>query len=420
MKTPCEIITIGSELISGKTLDLNSCYAADKLTALGLNVTRITSIGDDHKMVSEALKNALQDSRVVIVTGGLGSTEDDITNEIVAKALERPLTLHRKILEHIKNRAQSMNMKMTASLEKMAWMPEGSRILDPDGEACGFSLEKNDVLFYFLPGVPDQMQYLMDRFVLPEIIGLYERLPFVRQRILKLYGLSEPQIAETLKSLAGKTGDVILGFYPHFPENHITLTLSKSDETEVEKELEKIESEIRDLLGPYIFCSGNAEIEDIVGAILLSRNLTISVAESCTGGLIGYRLTKVPGSSGYFQGGAVVYSNRSKISLLDVHPDTLKNHGAVSDKTVKEMAHGIRKNMETDLGLAVTGIAGPDGGSHDKPVGTVYIGLSSSDEVVSCRYLFRGNRNKIRLNASMMALDWIRRYLNGDSFLLSI
>jgi nicotinamide-nucleotide amidase len=161
-------------------------------------------------------------------------------------------------------------------------------------------------------------------------------------------------------------------------------------------------------------------MEDVVGRMLSEKSLIISLAESCTGGLIGHRLTNVPGSSRYFQGGVVVYSNRSKIALLNVHPETLKRYGAVSSKTVEEMACGVRKTMETDLGLAVTGIAGPDGGSNEKPVGTVHIGLSSKDKVVSYRYLFRGSRNRIKSNASMMALDWVRRYLNGDPFLLSI
>ena len=213
-----EIITTGNELTLGKTLDFNSWYAAGRLTASGLRVTRITTVGDDLKMVSEALKKAVEASRFVIVTGGLGSTDDDITNEIVAKALNRSLCLDQQMFEKIKSYAKARGIEITPSLEKMAWMPEGARMLNPEGMACGFSLVENDARLYFLPGVPDQMRYLMDKFVLPEILSLYKTLPVMRQRILKLYGLDEPRIAEIFKKLQGKTGDIVLGFYPQFPE----------------------------------------------------------------------------------------------------------------------------------------------------------------------------------------------------------
>jgi nicotinamide-nucleotide amidase len=412
-----EIITIGNELASGRTLDLNSWYAAGRLTASGLRVTRITSVGDDRKMVSEALKRAIEAARFVIITGGLGSTDDDITNEIVAEALNRPLCLDQQMFEQIKGHAELRKVEITSSLEKMAWMPEGSKMLNPRGTACGFSITEKDVQLYFLPGVPDQMRYLMDKFVLPEILSLYKTLPVMRQRILKLYGLNEPGIAETFKELQGKTGNIVFGFYPHFPENHITISLRGQDEPTVTKELDRVEREIKRLLGPYIFATGNQCMEEVVGHLLLKKKLTISVAESCTGGLIGHRLTSVPGSSEYFLGGVIVYSNQSKTDLLRVDPKTLKTYGAVSGRTVEEMACGARQQVKTNLGLAVTGIAGPDGGTRQKPVGTVYVGLAAGDKYFSKEYRFWGNREQVKLNSSMMALDWVRRYLNGDPFL---
>jgi nicotinamide-nucleotide amidase len=412
-----EIITIGNELASGRTLDLNSWYAAGRLTASGLRVTRITSVGDDRKMVSEALKRAIEAARFVIITGGLGSTDDDITNEIVAEALNRPLCLDQQMFEQIKGHAELRKVEITSSLEKMAWMPEGSKMLNPRGTACGFSITEKDVQLYFLPGVPDQMRYLMDKFVLPEILSLYKTLPVMRQRILKLYGLNEPGIAETFKELQGKTGNIVFGFYPHFPENHITISLRGQDEPTVTKELDRVEREIKRLLGPYIFATGNQCMEEVVGHLLLKKKLTISVAESCTGGLIGHRLTSVPGSSEYFLGGVIVYSNQSKTDLIRVDPKTLKTYGAVSGRTVEEMACGARQQVKTNLGLAVTGIAGPDGGTRQKPVGTVYVGLAAGDKYFSKEYRFWGNREQVKLNSSMMALDWVRRYLNGDPFL---
>ncbi len=415
-----EIITIGDELISGNTLDLNASYAAGRLTASGLLIRRITSVGDDHQMVSNALSKALETSRFVIITGGLGPTDDDVTNEIVASALNRSLCLNQQMLERIKQYVEAKGLEMTPALEKMAWMPEGSQIIDSKRFMCGCSIKEQDVHLYFLPGIPDQMRHLFDNFVLPEILKLYETLPAVGQHILKLYGVKEPYIAETLKELNGIKGDVVLGFYPHFPENHITLSLHGKDEKAVNKELLRIENEIRRLLGAYIFSSGNQSMEEIIGQKLLDKGMSISAAESCTGGLIGHRLTNVPGSSEYFLGGVIAYSNESKIDLLNINPEIIETHGAVSDQTVREMVLGVKARFNTDLAIAVTGIAGPDGGSKEKPVGTVHIGLAAEDEVFSGKYLFWGDREQVKLETSMMALDWVRRYLNGSSFLPGI
>jgi nicotinamide-nucleotide amidase len=412
-----EIITIGDELISGRTLDLNAMYAAGRLTASGLRVSRITSVGDDRIMVSKTLSKALKSSRFVIITGGLGPTDDDMTNEIVAAALNRSLCLDQQMLEKIKRHIEAKGVELTPSIEKMAWLPEGSRIINPDGAMCGCCIIEQDVRLYFLPGIPEQMRLLLDNFVLPEILSLYEAVPSVGQNILKLYGVKEHQIAETIKSIHGKIGDVVLGFYPRFPENHITLSLSGNDESVVVSEVQRVENLIRRLLGPFIFATGNQDMEEAIGRKLMDTSLTISVAESCTGGLIGHRLTNVPGSSVYFMGGVVAYSNQSKMDILGVNQKTLETHGAVSDQTVREMVKGLRKCFNTELSLAVTGIAGPDGGGADKPVGTVYIGLAAGDDMFSGKYLFWGDRGQIKLETSTMALDWVRRYINGNPFI---
>lgn len=416
----CEIIAIGNELISGRTHDVNSWYAAGKLTFAGLEVRRITSVGDDKEMVSMALKQALKKSRFIIITGGLGTTDDDITSEIVSKALNRPLFLNKERLKQIRSRAEQMGIEVTPAVEKMAWMPEGSILLSQDSLACGFFMIEGKTHLYFLPGVPDQMRQLMDNFVLPHILGLEKTLPVMRHRTLKLYGINEPEIAERLKGLRGKTGDIVLGFYPRFPENQITLSLRNNDGDTAERELNRVEVEIRRLVGHYIFADENEDMEDIVGRALRERGLTIAGAESCTGGMIGHRLTNVAGSSEYFQGSIVAYSNESKTAFLNVRKETIDIYGAVSDKTVREMAGGIRERMNADLGLAVTGIAGPGGGSKEKPVGTVYVGLATGDKVFSGRYHFSGDREQIKLNTSNAALDWVRRYLNGYPFLPGI
>ena len=412
-----EIITIGDELISGRVVDLNAWYAAGRLTATGLRVIRVTTVGDDQESISKALQKALGESQFVIITGGLGSTSDDITNEIAASALNRPLCLDEEMVEQIRTYVSARGMKMSRAFEKMAWMPEDSKILCPKENVCGFSLVENKVRLYFLPGVPEQMRYLMDEVVIPDLLLHCTALPALKHKVLKLYGLNEPSIAERLRDLPEKSGNVILGFYPRFPENHITLSLRGEDEPSVTGEIDLMEREIRSRVGSFIFATGDQMMEGVVGEMLLRKKLTLSVAESCTGGLIGNLLTNVPGSSGYFLGGMIVYGNQAKMDLLRVSKETLDTHGAVSDPVAREMAAGVRRELKTDLGLSVTGIAGPDGGTAEKPVGTVYIGLASGDETFSGKYRFWGKREQNKLNSAMMALDWVRRVLHGDPFL---
>jgi nicotinamide-nucleotide amidase len=412
-----EIITIGDELISGRVVDLNAWYAAGRLTATGLRVIRVTTVGDDQESISKALQKALGESQFVIITGGLGSTSDDITNEIAASALNRPLCLDEEMYEQIRTYVSARGMKMSRAFEKMAWMPEDSKILCPKENVCGFSLVENKVRLYFLPGVPEQMRYLMDEVVIPDLLLHCTALPALKHKVLKLYGLNEPSIAERLRDLPEKSGNVILGFYPRFPENHITLSLRGEDEPSVTGEIDLMEREIRSRVGSFIFATGDQMMEGVVGEMLLRKKLTLSVAESCTGGLIGNLLTNVPGSSGYFLGGMIVYGNQAKMDLLRVSKETLDTHGAVSDPVAREMATGVRRELKTDLGLSVTGIAGPDGGTAEKPVGTVYIGLASGDETFSGKYRFWGKREQNKLNSAMMALDWVRRVLHGDPLL---
>jgi len=412
-----EIITIGNELIAGRTIDLNSWYAAGRLTASGLKVTRVTTVGDEATGIAAALKKAVMSSDFVIITGGLGSTDDDLTNKIVADALGRPLCLDRTMLEQIRCYVENRGMNMTASLEKMAWMPKDSKLLNPEANVCGFSLIQDQVRLYFLPGVPEQMRFLMDECVLPDLLLHCKTIPVLRYRVLKLYGLSEPMMAEALKDLSGNAGNIIVGYYPRFPENHITLSLRGEDEPAVLQELDLMEKKIQSRVGAYVFATGDQTMEGRVGAMLKEQGLTISLAESCTGGLIGNLMTNVPGSSQYFAGGVVAYSNQAKQDLLGVSSETIAQYGAVSDRTVCEMASGARERFRTDLSLAVSGIAGPEGGSPEKPVGTVYIGIADPNTTLSRRYRFWGDREHVKLNSAMMALDWVRRRLRGDSFL---
>jgi nicotinamide-nucleotide amidase len=292
-----EIITIGDELTSGRVLDLNACYAALRLTASGLQVTRVTTVGDDPVRVAEAVRAAMKESRFVIITGGLGSTQDDLTNQIAADALNRPLCLDEEKYAQIQRYVRARGIRMTPSLEKMAWVPKDSRALSTTEDVCGFSVVEGRAKLFFLPGVPEQMRYLMDRCVLPEILRQCDSLPATGYRVLKVYGLSEPSLAEMLKKLPAGGDKVVLGFYPRFPENHITLSVRGSEEPAVSEALDRVEEGIRAQLGPYVFASGDETMAEVVGVLLRKKGLTLSTAESCTGGLIGNLLTHVPGTT---------------------------------------------------------------------------------------------------------------------------
>ncbi len=241
-----------------------------------------------------------------------------------------------------------------------------------------------------------------------------------RQRILKVYGPALHEITKILEDLSQNKQNVVIETRDHFPETHITLGLRRDDESSAMSLLDWIETEIRNLMGSCVFATGEQRMEDVLGEMLRKRHLTISVAESCTGGLIGHLLTNVPGSSDYFLGGMITYSNESKIELLGVSSETLETHGAVSNPMVQEMARGVRERLNSNIGLSVSGIAGPDGGTAVKPVGTVHIGLAANDKVFSGKYRFQGAREEIKLNTAMMALDWVRRYLHEDPFLSGI
>jgi nicotinamide-nucleotide amidase len=413
----CEIITIGDELTSGKVPDVNSRYACGRLIEAGLRVTRITSLGDDQRTVSVEIEQAMRRGGFVIVTGGLGSTVDDITSEIAATAFKRKLVRHPEVYRRLLRYAEETGTKVNRPFEKLAMLPEGAEPLDPYGTSCGFKIDAEGAVFFFLPGVPEQMRHLLDRSVIPRIsrvCGPRERL---FQRVLKLYGVEESRVAEVLDALQRSEPDVIFGFYPRFPELHVTLSFRGKEEVQALKVLERVQNAACELLGTFVFAVGDRSMAQVVGERLRRDGLRVALAESCTGGLVGHLLTNEAGSSDYFRGGCIVYSNEAKVDLLGVNPDTLHAYGAVSESTAREMASGVRERLRADIGMAVTGIAGPGGGSVEKPVGTVYLGLCSGKGSFSELYRFRGSRYQIKTDAAMMALDWIRRYLDDDSFL---
>jgi len=406
-----EIITTGTELITGRVADFNARYAARRLHEAGLEVQSITILGDKAPLFQELLARGLARSQFIIITGGLGPTDDDITVTAAAKALNLRLFEDEALLARIRRCLTERGLAWEERYARLAVIPEGATVLDPGGAACGFSLKHRDAWLFFLPGVPKEMKVLFDSFVFPFLVGFAGGGEYMRQRTLRLFGMSETQLQETVCKLAEWQQGVGVGFYPNFPENHLTMTVKGPDPQVLEENLDRLTAALGREVGEVLLGPETASLEELVGFQLREQGLTLAVAESCTGGLICHRLTNVPGSSDYFLGGVVTYGNRAKMDLLRVPGETLDREGAVSEATVKAMALGVKEIFHTPLGLAVSGIAGPSGGTPEKPVGTVYIGLATPEGVSAKACRFHGSREEIKALSAQTALDWLRREL---------
>ncbi len=407
-----EIITIGNELIAGAQVDTNSAYLAEKLQNRGISVQRIISIGDDAHAIATAVKESIERAELILITGGLGPTSDDITTETAARVLKRKLKFYPEVWEKIKKLISSFGLEITEGQKKQAYLPEGSELINnPIGTAPGYLVKEADCLLIFLPGVPRELEAMVENFVLPRLEKEWEALLHIQNRTFMAFGISESQADELLKNIPRDQKDIKLSFLPHFPEIRIRITVRGTSSQDAYEKLNFWEKEIRKRLAPYIFGVDGESMEEVVGNLLRKANATIAVAESCTGGLIGHRLTNVPGSSDYVERIVVAYNNQAKIDLLKVPEDIIQSHGAVSEPTARFMAQGVRDLAGTDLGLSTTGIAGPSGGSAEKPVGTVFISLADGKETWVKSYHFHGDRYQIKLMTSQVALNRVRRYL---------
>ena len=406
-----EIICSGDELISGRVADVNARYAAARLHESGLLVQSITFLGDAAPLLQETLKRSVERSRFVIVTGGLGPTADDITAEAAAAALGRPLYEDEYVLRRVRECLGQRGLAWEDRFARLALVPRGACILDPDGAACGFSLCHGQTQFYFLPGVPREMRLLFDRYVLPSLLQATAGRQAVCQRTLRFFGLHETALETVMDEICQQHEGLCVGFYPNFPENHLTLTLRGQDSETLEAALDTVTQALAAQAGDaYI---GAAALEENVGQALRQRGLSLAVAESCSGGLICHRITNVAGSSDYFLGGLVAYSNQAKIDFLGVPAALLATHGAVSAPTAAAMAQGAAARFRADLAVAVTGIAGPAGGTPEKPVGTVFLGLATPEGVQTRHCRFFGSREEIKILTAETALDWLRLEVQG-------
>lgn len=408
-----EIIAIGDELTSGKILNLTSSFAAHHLFAMGHELVAMSTIGDSPELIGAALKKAIGRADFVITTGGLGPTSDDLTNEAVSSALNRPAKFHPEILEKIKRYlATNSKASFDVTLEKLAWLPAGAEVLKPEATMAGYLLVHNNKPIFLLPGVPHEMRELLVDCVLPKLEQLHggeER--HVRQRMYRVFGLSETQINQKLKDIENDNSLIRLGYYPVFPEVHVSLTALGKDSAETQALFDIFGGKVERRLGSMIYGYDDQTLAQTVGLLLQKHSCSIATAESCTGGLISHLITTVPGSSDYFMGGVTTYSNQMKIDLLGVSPSTLIKKGAVSAETAIEMARGVCRISGAEVGVSVTGIAGPTGGTEEKPVGTVYFGLNFKGTCTSYLFSLPGERHNVQTRAAYTALDLVRRKL---------
>ncbi len=406
-------LSIGDELICGQLTDTNAGTIASLLFAEGLRIQRHLTVGDNEPDIIGALGDLGRVSDAVIVTGGLGPTADDLTSRAASRATGRRLVIHEEARAHVRRMSGRLENLIVCPLsDKQAMIPTKSALIpNPNGTACGFHLMHNGCFMFFLPGVPSEMVAMLRDTVLPFILERVPRKRVIRTVSLNLFGPCEAEVDELLAGIAMPERGLTLGICVTFPWMKVTLCGEADSLDAVTGILDPAVRAVRERLKEYCFSSDEVSMDDAVAELFRDRDLTLSLAESCSGGLIAKRITDIPGSSRYFCEGVVTYSNAAKTRLLGVPAELLNSSGAVSSECASAMAKGVRLASGSDLGLATTGVAGPDGGSDDKPVGTVFISLAAADGCWTKRLRFSGNRDEIRTLTTWTALDWLRRYL---------
>ncbi len=423
--TTAEIIAVGSELLLGGRVDTNSLFLSESLAEHGIEVRFKSVVGDDVEDIVAVVTNATKRAKLVLIIGGLGPTVDDVTREAVAQSTGKPLRLRSQALKSITMRLQSAGRPVTANQRRQAFLPAGAILLhNTGGVAPGFAVQWNRCRIVCLPGVSHEVRGMWGESLLPVLRrdGLLSSA--IETRTIHAFGLLEGEINDRISGILPATGPFRLGLLASPLGVSVSLTRSKTIENrkaqkgvpmQAAPSLDSLMDDVIAELGQFVFSVDGQTMEEVVGQHLRGRGFTLAVAESCTGGLITHRLTQVAGSSAYVDRGVVCYDNRAKIELLGVSEQFLKKYGAVSAQVAKAMAQGIRTGSKVDVGLSVTGIAGPGGGTARKPVGLVYVGLATSKGTSTTAFRFYGKRDAITLRASQAALDVLRRWLRGGS-----
>ncbi|MEY8337217.1 competence/damage-inducible protein A [Lachnospiraceae bacterium 62-35] len=405
-----ELISVGTELLLGNIVNTNAQFLAEKCALLGLSIYNQSVVGDNRGRLSEAIRTGLRRADIIILTGGLGPTEDDLTKEVCAEVMGFPLVedarTRKRMEEYLKS---GTNKEIPENNWKQALIPEGARVLDNDnGTAPGLIIEKYGKSAILLPGPPDELQPLFIEKVYPYLQNLQPEI--ILSKMVKICGMGESRVETMLLDMIDKQTNPTIATYAKTGEVHLRVTAKAGDEEEAKKMIKPVIKEIKNRFGDYIYTINEEEtLEEAVVALLKKYELTVTTAESCTGGMLAARLVNVPGVSDVFREGFITYSNKAKRKILDVNKSTLKKYGAVSEQTAKEMAKGGVFATDSDVCIAITGLAGPGGETEEKPVGLVYIACYMNDKVWVEACQFKGNRAKIREQSVVRALDLLRR-----------
>ncbi len=409
-----EIISIGSEILRGQITDTNANFIAKKLVELGIDLEHISAVSDNPESLLSTLKLALQRSDLIITTGGLGPTEDDITYQIIARALNLKLIKYPEAEENLKKILKKINKTISPSNLKQVYLPEGAKIIiNQYGTAPAMILEKDNKIICSFPGVPHEMKNLIEKNLIPYLKDKFPPSVIRKSKILKVTGLGESSVNELIRDYINKQTNLSFGIYANPEDIQVQVTTQAPTEKETDKLLQFSANQLTKILGNYVYGRDKETIEEVVGNLLKSKKLKISVAESCTGGMLGEMITRIPGSSEYFQGGVISYSAKVKEDLLKVPPEAIKKYGEVSEEVARLMAEGVRINCHSDIGISITGIAGPGGATEKKKVGLVYMALSDGEKIITQKHQLFRNRQLIRIRACRRALNMLRLYLMG-------
>ena len=402
-----EIITVGTEILLGDIVNTNSQYLAKELADLGVEVYYQGTVGDNEERLLQSLEESLNRSDMVITTGGLGPTKDDLTKETAAKFFNQELVLDERSWNKIEIYFNKLGRVPTENNKKQAYFPKDAIILEnSNGTAPGAILRKGKKTIIVLPGPPREMKQMFEESVKPYLKNLTNEI--LVSKTLRFYGIGESSLEEEIIDIIKEQSNPTVAPYAKDTEVTLRITAKATSKEEAINLINPVVHKIQDRVGSYIYSEGDISLEDTVAEILVNKNLTISVAESCTGGMVSSHLINYPGISSVFMEGCVTYSNEAKMKSLGVKKETLDKFGAVSEETAREMAEGIAKRHNTNIGLSTTGIAGPEGGSEEKPVGLVYFGIYINGKIIVKRYVFNGNRQQIRLRATKTILNDLR------------
>ncbi len=404
-----EIITIGDEILIGQIVDSNSAWMAQQLNLLGVDVARITSISDTSEAITGALDGLLSETRLVLITGGLGPTKDDVTKHTLAAYFDMDLDFKPEIYAHIEQLFASLGRIPSSRNKQQAEVPSGCRVLFNDtGTAPGMLFIRNGIYYVSMPGVPYEMKYLMEKRVLPVVEAELIRKHIVHKTILTV-GVPESELAEKLEDFEDSLPtNLKMAYLPRPGMVRLRLTAKGDDAPSLNALITEKENALKNILGPIVYGTDQERLEQVVGELLVARGETLATAESCTGGYLAHLITSISGSSRYYLGSILAYANPIKIGHLGVKEESLIQYGAVSEAVVTQMAEGARLRLGTTWALATSGVAGPDGGTDEKPVGTVWIALSGPDKTIARKFHFGKDRERNIKKSAFMALDMLR------------